>query len=111
MDILTHIFSGVAAGTAVSSFSRKGFGNKLAIISLAGFGGALPDFDVISLWSKFDGTIGALFRLKHTGQEIYSSRFWYSHHGFFHSLSAGILFTLIIGISIAYFTDISHSDG
>ncbi len=98
MDILTHTVSGLAAGSVVAGFSRKGFGNQAAIIALAGLGGALPDIDAVSLWSRFDATLGRFFGLSEPGKVIYSSTFWYSHHGFFHSLAAGLLFALLIGL-------------
>ena len=53
---------------------------------MGGFGGALPDLDAISLWSKFDSTFGELLGLSHSGSQIYFGKFWYSHHGAFHSL-------------------------
>ncbi len=91
MDILTHTLSGIAIATVVTSFSGKNFRNKLGVIAIAGFGAALPDFDAISLWSKFDLTIGKLVGLENSGKTIYFSKFWYSHHGFLHSFLAGLL--------------------
>lgn len=99
MDILTHSLSGIAVGSVVAGFSNDGLVNKLKILVIAGFAGALPDFDAISLWSGFDSTIGKLFNLSHSGKDIYSAKLWYSHHAFMHSLVAGILFTGIVGIS------------
>jgi len=98
MDILTHTLSGIAIGTTVISFSNNKFRNKLGIIGLAGFGSALPDIDAISLWSKFDSTIGKFFGLENSGKEIYFSKFWYSHHGFLHSLFAGLLIAIIFSL-------------
>jgi membrane-bound metal-dependent hydrolase YbcI (DUF457 family) len=95
MDILTHTLSGIAIGTVLSSYSDKSIKSKLNIFLISGIGAALPDLDAISLWSHFDSTIGGVLRLNHKGSEIYSSRFWYSHHGFMHSIFAGILFTLL----------------
>ena len=63
MDILTHTLSGVAIGTVVSSFSNRGILDKVTIVLISGFAGALPDFDAISLWSGFDSTIGSFFNL------------------------------------------------
>lgn len=100
MDILTHTLCGVAAGTVLAGFSRKSPKYKLSVIAVSGVGGALPDMDAISLWSKFDGTFGAIFQLNHSGKEIYTSKFWYSHHAFFHSVLAGILFSLLLGFLI-----------
>lgn len=88
MDLLTHILSGTAAGTVAASFS-KDTKNKILIIASASAGGALPDIDAISLWSKFDATVGAFFNLGSSGKVIYSAKFWYSHHAFMHSLFAG----------------------
>ncbi len=67
-----------------------------ATIAAGGLGGALPDIDAISLWSRFDATIGNFFGLSHSGTVIYSGKFWYSHHGFFHSLAAALLIAAII---------------
>lgn len=104
MDILTHTLSGVAIGTVVSSFANSGFKNKLKIVLISGFAGALPDFDAISLWSGFDSTIGDFFNLSASGKEIYSGKYWYSHHAFFHSVFASILIAGIFGL-ISYLID------
>lgn len=94
MDILTHSLSGAAFGTVLSSYSGSGGKSRISIIMISGFGAAIPDIDAITLWSKFDSTIGNFFSLSHKGNEIYFAKFWYSHHGFFHSLLAGVLITL-----------------
>ncbi len=94
MDILTHMVSGMAVGTVVASFSEE---NKAKIILASAFAGALPDIDTISLWSGFDGSIGKLFDLP-KGRDIYSAKYWYSHHGFMHSIVAGIVFALFFGV-------------
>ena len=104
MDILTHTLSGVAIGTTVSSFNNSGFKNKLKIVLISGFAGALPDLDVISLWSGFDSTIGDFFNLSARGKEIYSAKYWYSHHAFLHSALAGLLIAGLLGI-IGYLID------
>jgi inner membrane protein len=101
MDILTHILSGVAIGSVVSSFSEKGFMDRVGLYAVTGFAAALPDIDAISLWSKFDNLIGRYLDLNHSGKEIYFSKLWYSHHGFLHSLLAIILIILILG-SLSY---------
>ncbi|HTF81227.1 MAG TPA: metal-dependent hydrolase, partial [Cytophagales bacterium] len=49
------------------------------------------------LWSRFDQTFGRILGLKHSGAEIYFSKFWYSHHAFMHSLAAALLLTLFMG--------------
>lgn len=97
MDILTHTLSGMAVGTVMASYSSRSWKHKLAIVSFAGLGGALPDIDAISMSSRFDGTLGKLFQLEHTGRVIYSAKFWYSHHAFMHSLLAALLFAILIG--------------
>lgn len=96
MDILTHTLSGLAIGTVVAGFSNKGFINKTTIIVVAGLAAALPDADAISLWSKFDTTIGQFFNLKNRGSDIYFAKFWYSHRAFFHSIAAGLLITILL---------------
>jgi len=105
MDILTHTLSGVAIGTVVSSYTDRSFGDKLKIVLLAAVGGALPDLDALSLWSKFDATVGALFNLSVSGKTIYYGKFWYSHHAFFHSILAGILITTMLGLT-SYLVDL-----
>lgn len=95
MDILSHTLTGVATGTVVASFSKSSLPQKAVIILVSGLGGALPDFDAISLWSKFDATIGSVLNLSHTGKQIYFGKFWYSHHGALHSVILGILIPLI----------------
>lgn len=64
---------------------------SLKIIGMGALGGALPDFDAISLWSKFDSTIGSWLNLTHTGRDIYFNTFPYSHHGAMHSFLFPIL--------------------
>jgi len=98
MDILTHTLSGVALGSCLALFSKKGWKNKMNILAFSGLGGALPDVDAISLWSKFDGSMGRLFGLSHAGKDIYSGKLWYSHHGFMHSLLSALCFTIVIGL-------------
>lgn len=98
MDILTHTFSGMAVGTVLSSYSKRGFADRIKIILIAGFAAVLPDLDAISLWTGFDDTLGNFFNLSVSGKKIYSARLWYSHHGFMHSLVAGILFTGLLGL-------------
>lgn len=98
MDILTHTLSGIAVGTVISTYSSGSFIQKLKIVLLSGFAGALPDIDAISHWSGFDSTIGALFNLPDTGRDIYSAKYWYSHHAFMHSLFASLLFAGLIGL-------------
>ncbi len=100
MDILTHTITGVAAGTVIASFVNKGFGKKLLIIIAGGFGALLPDIDALSLWSGFDASFGKLFGLSHAGRHIYSAKFWYSHHAFFHSFFAGLLIAFTIGVLV-----------
>src|SRR6056297_2229310 len=102
MDIVTHALSGVATGTVVMSFSRRGFLEKTGIVSISALGAALPDLDAISLWSRFDNTIGKIFGLEHSGKEIYFSKFWYSHHSFLHSLLAGFLIAISIWLCVFF---------
>ena len=98
MDILTHTLSGFAAGSVIASYSSQGWKSRLGILFFSGLGGALPDIDAITMWSKFDVTLGRVFNLQHSGREIYSSKFWYSHHGFMHSLLAALLIAFVIGV-------------
>lgn len=98
MDLLSHISSGIAIGTVVASFTKNSWKQKLGIVAFGGFGGALPDFDAISLWSKFDATIGKALHLSHTGKDIYFSKLWYSHHAFLHSITAVLMIASMIGL-------------
>ena len=95
MDIISHTLTGIAVGTVFSTISHGSWKRKGLIILAGGFGGALPDFDTISLWSKFDSTIGFLLGLDHSGKQIYFGKFWYSHHAAFHSILAPILLILL----------------
>lgn len=90
MDILIHTLSGTTVATAMAGYFGKSKRERIALVGLGAFAGALPDFDAISLWSKFDATIGKWLNLTHTGKEIYFGKFWYSHHAFLHSI-AGVL--------------------
>ena len=95
MDIISHTLTGGAVGTVFATLSDKTFKAKAGIILIGGLGGALPDLDAISLWSKFDTTLGTYFKLVHTGREIYSGKFWYSHHAALHSVLAPLLFMFV----------------
>lgn len=91
MDILTHTLSGVAVATCAAAFVPK-VRTKASLLLVGAVAGAFPDLDAISLWSRFDGTIGKLFGLGAKGSSIYGAKFWYSHHAFFHSLLGSLLF-------------------
>jgi membrane-bound metal-dependent hydrolase YbcI (DUF457 family) len=95
MDILTHICSGVAGATVIAVFAKK---QRVAVLLSGAIGGALPDIDAISMWSKFDATFGRLFGLAYNGKMIYGGKFWYSHHAFFHSIVAALLIALLFGL-------------
>lgn len=95
MDIISHTLTGVAVGTVGATVSNGSWKTKGLIILSGGIGGALPDLDAISLWSKFDSTIGSLFNLDHSGKEIYFGKFWYSHHAAFHSVLAPCVLILL----------------
>lgn len=97
MDILTHTLCGVAVGTVVASFSNKTWKDKMTIFTVSAIGGAISDIDAISMWSKFDATFGKVFHFSHSGKDIYTEKFWYSHHAFFHSIIGGLFLTLLIG--------------
>ncbi len=97
MDIISHTITGLASGTVLANISDETWKRKILIFFAGAFGGALPDFDAISLWSKFNGTIGKFFNLSHSGKEIYFGKFWYSHRAFLHSILAPIIF---IGIFV-----------
>ena len=97
MDILTHIVSGVATGSVVAAFANPKKIRMKRILAAGTMGGAFPDIDAISLWSKFDATIGKWFGLAHKGSEIYYGNFWYSHHAFFHSIAAAVAVGFILG--------------
>jgi len=95
MDILIHTLSGTTTAAFIATLSNSNTKSKLLMVLLGAFAGALPDIDAISLWSKFDGTIGNWLHLSHSGNQIYFGKFWYSHHGFFHSIFASALFSII----------------
>ncbi|MFR9166303.1 MAG: metal-dependent hydrolase [Dysgonomonas sp.] len=100
MDILTHALSGTAVATCISAYADKGFANRMKIILTGTTGGALPDIDAVSMWTRFDATFGNLFGLEQSGRVIYGSKLWYSHHAFFHSLLAGLLIGGLILLSV-----------
>ncbi len=103
MDILTHIVSGVAVGSVVAAFAASKPVSMKRIFAAGALGGAFPDIDAISLWSKFDTTIGKWLGLAHNGKDIYFGKFWYSHHGFFHSIAAAIIVGFLIGCGIYFY--------
>lgn len=96
MDILTHVVVGVAIGSTLVICSKNSNPfKKISIVGAGALGGALPDVDAISLWSGFDASFGKLFGLQHSGKQIYFGKYWYSHHGFMHSLLASIIMGLL----------------
>ena len=95
MDILIHTLSGTTTAGFIVAFSKSSIKDKLLLVLLGGFAGAFPDIDALSLWGGFDRTIGKWLHLSHSGSDIYFGKFWYSHHGFFHSLLAAFLFAFI----------------
>lgn len=103
MDILTHALSGTAVATCAATYVGATPLRKAKIILIGTVGGAFPDIDAISMWSRFDSIFGRLFDLSHTGKVIYGSKFWYSHHAFFHSIIASILFGILLVSSIFLF--------
>jgi inner membrane protein len=106
MDILIHTTSGMLMGSTIAACNpwqlKSSHRFWLGALLLGGLSGAFPDLDAISQWSRFDATIGHWFSLA-SGDEIYSGRFWYSHHAFTHSLLASFLFATMIW-TITFFT-------
>lgn len=94
MDLITHTLSGVAVAGVVSNMSGIKLKESSVLVIGGALGAALPDVDAISLWSGFDATFGRWFELPVNGRTIYSGNYWYSHHAFFHSLLASVLFSL-----------------
>ncbi|MFZ6052054.1 metal-dependent hydrolase [Halocola ammonii] len=103
MDIISHTLTGVAVGTVLATFSNGSMKEKGSILLAGASGGALPDFDAISLWSNFDSTIGTLFDLEHSGKQIYFGKFWYSHHAALHSILAPIVLIFLSIVAGAVF--------
>lgn len=103
MDILIHTLSGGITASGLTILQKNtSVKRKIGTTFLGCFMGALPDIDAISLWSKFDNTIGSFFNLT-SGKVIYSAKFWYSHHAFFHSLICALLISLLVTGIISYF--------
>lgn len=109
MDILTHALSGTAIATCAASIYPATFLRKFKVIAAGMLGGIFPDFDAISMWSGFDRTFGKVFNLEYSGKIIYGSKFRYSHHAFFHSIFASVLFGFLF-ISLVYLFHIFFSD-
>jgi inner membrane protein len=100
MDIITHTLSGIAVATGVVGLSGKPWNKKILVICCGAVGALLPDMDAVTRWPGFDATIGRWLDLPQSGRAIYFANFWYSHHNFCHSLAAGVLFTLLLGIVV-----------
>jgi len=100
MDIVTHTVTGALVGSCLAGSAGKGWKEKTGIIIAGTLGGMLPDVDAVSMWSRFDRTLGSWFGLEQPGRVIYSGKWWYSHHGFMHSLLAACLFSLLLGICL-----------
>lgn len=87
MDLLSHTCTGLAVGITLVNLTEGSSLQKSLIVLASGLGGAIPDIDAISLWSKFD----LVFGLPISGREIYSGKYTFSHHGAMHSFLASIL--------------------
>lgn len=100
MDILTHALSGTAVATCAMNYVPSTFARKFKIVLAGTIGGAFPDLDAVSMWSRFDSTFGKIFGLEYSGKVIYGSKLWYSHHAFFHSVVASVVFGVLLLLSI-----------
>ncbi len=100
MDILTHTISGMAAASVVANVSNQKWISKIKMVMAGAVAGALPDIDVITRWKGFDGTFGKWFHLTISGHEAFGAKLWYSHHAFFHSLLASVIFGLMLGMTV-----------
>lgn len=96
MDILSHTLSGIAIATTVCSIAKCTKKKLAGSICIGALAGSIPDLDAISLWSRFDQSIGKLLQLKHAGSEIYFGKFWYSHHAFNHSMLSALAWGLLL---------------
>lgn len=96
MDILSHTSTGIAFGTVAAAYAPVSFKKRLSILLIGAIGGALPDIDALSLWSKFDTTLKPLFNIKHSGADIYFGKLWYSHHAAMHSMLMGLFLTALL---------------
>ena len=97
MDILTHIVSGIAVSGVVAAFAKPKKLPTRRYVTAGILGGAFPDIDAFSLWSRFDATAGKWLGLSHTGNEIYYGNFWYSHHALSHSIIAIVFAGFLLG--------------
>ncbi len=93
MDILSHIFSGIAIGATAIHFNKESFKYNSGLILVCGLAAFFPDLDAITYWSKFDETIGAFLNLEERGANLYHQKRWFSHHALFHSLAMALVFT------------------
>lgn len=99
MDILTHTLSGMAAASAIATFSSRSLKDKFLMIGCGAAGAMLPDMDAVTRWPDFDAVIGKALSLSETGRSIYYGQHWYSHHNFMHSLAAAAIFTLAFALT------------
>lgn len=103
MDLITHTLSGMAVGATVMNVTKQKYNKHVFLfLGLGTLGGFLPDVDAISLWSKFDATIGSLLQLKVSGSAMYFGKYTWSHHGIMHSLLFP-LFYIALFLSLRYF--------
>lgn len=110
MDILTHAISGTAVATCVAAYVSTTPLRKAKILVAGTLGGCWPDIDALSMWSKFDATIGQWFDLPAAGRVIYGSKSWYSHHAFFHSLLGSLFFGLLLILAVYFIRRLSGNN-
>lgn len=101
MDAVTNVLLGIFAGLIVAGWNRSRPAQRLKLILIGVIGATLPSVDEITLWAGFDEYIAPIFQLDTPGHILYFSKVWYGHQGFFHSLLAAALCSLLIGLVLS----------
>lgn len=98
MDIISHTLSGVAMGTVVAGLHyKKARKVHWQIIGAGMVGGFVPDVDAIGLTGVGTAFINLFLDAPLTPHQVYTGKYWFSHHGALHSATFGWLFILFFG--------------
>ncbi|MCI4666865.1 MAG: metal-dependent hydrolase [Bacteroidia bacterium] len=102
---MINILLGLGIGTAMAAWNRSRPAQQVKLMAIGALGACFASLDEITLWSRFDDTLGTWLGLEESGVEIFMGTHWYSHQAFMHSILANVLFStlLLLGMGLVYY--------